>query len=177
VPEGVEALPRLKHPDWVTAVAFSPDGNALLTACHDAAVRQWDLHNGRLIGATLQHERRVDAAAYSLDGRIIATGCKDGFARYWDATSGRLLAPPLKHNGEVLAVAVSRVGAATASIDGVARMWRLPAPIDSSREYLSAWIELLTGVRIDVSSGDSYLDGAAWRQKFNRLQSLHNQTP
>ena len=37
----------LQHDDWVHAVAFSPDGKRLLTACEDGFARLWEVPTGR----------------------------------------------------------------------------------------------------------------------------------
>src|SRR5262249_35405188 len=50
--------PPLKHPNWVMAVAFHPDGQSFLVAC-DPAVERWDAATRKLLGAPFRHQRGV----------------------------------------------------------------------------------------------------------------------
>jgi WD40 repeat protein/tetratricopeptide (TPR) repeat protein len=114
----------LAHGGPVVAVAFGPDGKALLTAGGDAA-RLWDGVTGAPRGEPFRHDGPVVAAAFRPDGRAVVTGSWDGTARVWDVAGGRLLCPALPHPGKVLAVAWHRDGrlVLTGSEDGSARLW------------------------------------------------------
>jgi WD40 repeat protein len=80
-----------RQPGPVTAVAFSPDGNAVaLGSINEVRVYDAGESNKRL--ATLSgHNGPVYAVAYSPDGAVIATGGFDGNVRLFDAKSGNLI--------------------------------------------------------------------------------------
>jgi WD40 repeat protein/tetratricopeptide (TPR) repeat protein len=138
----------LGHNNWVTAVAFSPDGKTAVTANTDGRIRFWQTDTGRLLRVAGDNEhfappnldRRVFALAFSPDGktvlaggttRIMNRGLKDGErggeieVRRWDVATGRSIRPHLRHQGQVVAVAYSPDGRTllTGSADHTARLW------------------------------------------------------
>jgi WD40 repeat protein len=79
------------YPHRVRAVAFLPDGRALLTGCGDGTVRFWDAATQKVIGTLPRQDREVSTLAVS-EGRIL-TGCHDGTAQLWDATTRLPIGP------------------------------------------------------------------------------------
>ena len=131
-------LLSVPHPDAVLAVAFSPDGATIATACKDGKVRFWRTATGEPVGVPLEHPARVNALAFDPSGDLLLTGCEDGAARLWRWASGAPAGPPLVHyrpdklpnpdwpfQAGVTAVAFGRSGrtAATGGYDGCARLW------------------------------------------------------
>ena len=56
------------HEDWVTAVAFSPDGSRVVTASDDGTVRVWPAGEEGEPVVFEGHEGRVGSAAFDPDG-------------------------------------------------------------------------------------------------------------
>ena len=77
------------HERDVTASAWSPDGNLVVTASADSTARIWDAHTGRELIQLLSHTGGVNTAAWSPDGRLVVTGGSDRTVRIWDAQTGR----------------------------------------------------------------------------------------
>jgi WD40 repeat protein len=85
-----QLLRPLQHPDAVVAVAFRPDGRAVLTATPGKKTAWlWDPETGKPLGQPLPHRSHVLAAAWSPDGRAIVTGIRHGVARLWDPVPQR----------------------------------------------------------------------------------------
>ncbi|ABK42815.1 protein of unknown function DUF323 [Magnetococcus marinus MC-1] len=86
-----QAVRLTGHRNGVTAMAFSPASQRLLTAGGDLLVKLWDLDNSQLIYTLAGHAAPVRDAAFSSDGRFILTASDDGTVRLWDTESGRML--------------------------------------------------------------------------------------
>jgi WD40 repeat protein/tetratricopeptide (TPR) repeat protein len=115
----------LKHDGPVVALAFSPDGKALLTGSGDGTARLWEVSGGKPLLRPLPHGGPVVGVAFRPDGRRCVTASWDGGARLWDPATGELVGQPLAHQGKVLAAAFSPDGhtLVTAGEDGTARLW------------------------------------------------------
>jgi WD40 repeat protein len=72
------------HPSLVTSVAFSPDGQKMVTAS-DHQARVWEFPGCRRILPDLNHRDMVNAAEFSPDGQLIVTAANDGTTRLWNA--------------------------------------------------------------------------------------------
>ena len=115
----------LAHRDAVHAVAFSPDGRRLLTACADGMAQLWDVATGSRLAVAMKHQGAVRAVAFSPDGRLAATAGDDGVLRLWDAVTGARVGEAGRHDAPISAVCFSPDGArvATASRAGVPCLW------------------------------------------------------
>jgi WD40 repeat protein len=91
------------------SVAFSPDGERLLTGSDDGWIRVYDARSGRPMLALRAHDNRVHSARFSPDGRLIASASLDQSVRVWNAANGAPIAS-LDTNGLALSVAFSSDG-------------------------------------------------------------------
>ena len=116
---------RKGHTLEVSAVAFSLDGQSILTGSRDKTAILWDL-NGIELQKFQGHTSEVSAVAFSPDGQSILTGSADKTAILWDL-NGTELQKFQGHTSEVSAVAFSPDGQSilTGSIDNTAILWDL----------------------------------------------------
>ncbi|GAB2848599.1 hypothetical protein GCM10027176_60100 [Actinoallomurus bryophytorum] len=112
------------------ALAFSPAGKVLATACY-RSLQFWDVSTHRPLGPALDTAESVEAMAFSPDGRALATSGYEGTTQVWDVAarrqSGTTIGRPNWSNGAqaVNAVAFSPDGKrlVTAGADDTARLW------------------------------------------------------
>jgi WD40 repeat protein len=75
---------QFRHPDTITAVAFSPDGKTLFAAGADKAIRVWDPDTGRLRRTVQGHTEEVRGLAVTPDGKSLVSAGLDRSLRVWD---------------------------------------------------------------------------------------------
>lgn len=81
------------HNGEVSAVAFSPTKQTLVSGSNDGKIRVWD-YQGRLLGRPIDtYDQEVSAIAFSPDGQTIVSGGNDGAIRLW-TKQGDALGPP-----------------------------------------------------------------------------------
>jgi tetratricopeptide (TPR) repeat protein len=164
----------LQHQDGVYAVAFSPDGQTVLTGSRDGTARLWAAGTGQPLGPPLHHQGRVQAVAFSPDGQTVLTGSEDKTARLWAAGTGQPLGPPLRHQSEVGAVAFSPDGktvltGSTGRDDRTARLWRVQPPLEGTEQQIIEWLAVLTGLELGKDSVVRVLDAESWGKHHQRL--------
>jgi WD40 repeat protein/CHAT domain-containing protein/tetratricopeptide (TPR) repeat protein len=110
------------HTGALQAVAFTPDGAALITGSVDRMLCLWETSTGRLLRQFTGHVGGIHAVAVSGDGAVLASGAADGTARLWDAASGKQVRCLGAIGGKwITSVALSRDGKllATSTVEGV----------------------------------------------------------
>eukprot|EP00808_Paulinella_micropora_P014733 g28713.t1 len=180
------------HTRSVYSVAFSPDGQRLVSGGEDGTVRLWSCGAqqpprrrfrlwGRGTGQALHvlrgHRDLVYSVAFSADGQKLASGSKDNTTKVWDSASGRLLHTTKGHGDDVRAVCFSPDGRlATGSYDNTIRVWDvqtgkclLTLSIYFDRVFSVAFSK--DGLRLASGSGDKSV--RVWDAKTGQiLQTL-----
>ena len=78
------------HMDWVSSVAFSPDGKTLASggaSGGDSVIRLWNAHTGEHIRTLKGDPANIRSVAFSPDGKTLASG-GDSVIRLWNAHTG-----------------------------------------------------------------------------------------
>jgi WD40 repeat protein len=107
-PHPMQKLPG--HRGLVRAVAYSPDGELLVSVSHDRTARICDARTGQLLHEPFSHPDEVTSAVITEDGDTIITGCRDGIARLLNCDTGRLLREIAAGEAPIQAMALSPEG-------------------------------------------------------------------
>ena len=121
-----QALKTLRgHMEYVSSVAFSPDGQRIVTGSFDQTAKVWEAGSGRGLLTIKGNGARIWSVAFSPDGWRIVTGGADGTAKVWEAASGRELLRLKGHSAMIVSVAFSPDGqrVVTGSLDQTAKVW------------------------------------------------------
>ena len=96
--------------------------------------------------------------------------------RFWDAATGRQIGPPLRKNqGAIYAIAYAPDSSHVAFGGEYGTIQLFPAPpppIEGDVTRIVLWTQVITGMEIDGGGIIRVLDGSAWEQRNQRLQSM-----
>ena len=86
----------------ISTVAFSPDGQTILTGSVDGTAQLWNAASGQRIGKPMLHQQPVIFAVFSGRNNRVATSCLGRASatqtvRVWDAGTGEPVGPNLDH--------------------------------------------------------------------------------
>ena len=118
----------VRHDDWVTSVAITPDGTRAVSGSADTMIRIWDLESGQCLKRLKGQPTDVNAVAITPDGRRIVSGSDNPTIRVWDVDSGREIAELEGHGSVVRALATLADNVHVLSAPGTAsrlELWNL----------------------------------------------------
>ena len=79
------------HERAVRSVAYSPDGQWIVTSSSDKTVKVWDAQTGTELMTLTGHDSKVYSAVYSPDGQRIVTAGEDGIVQIYTTDMDELL--------------------------------------------------------------------------------------
>ncbi|KAK3841862.1 MAG: quinon protein alcohol dehydrogenase-like superfamily [Linnemannia gamsii] len=115
------------HSDFISDLAFSPNGLKIATASVDNRIGLWDAASGNRVWPEKSRHRGVSSVAFSPDANpnLLVSGGSDKTIRLWDVGTGQLTHTLKGHKGAISKVLFSPNGTqiASASSDKTVRVW------------------------------------------------------
>lgn len=68
----------------MNALAYSPDGQKIITAADDGKIKVWDVNSGFCVVTFTEHTSGVTACQFAKRGSVLFTSSLDGSVRAWD---------------------------------------------------------------------------------------------
>jgi WD40 repeat protein len=119
----------------IASLAFSRDGQRIISEHGDNTVQVWDAASGKLLRTLRGHTGDVLGIAVSPDGQRIASASRDGTAKVWKTVSGKNLLTLKGHTASVRSISFSPDGQriVTGGDDNTAKLWEA----NTGRELLT----------------------------------------
>ncbi|QGA18984.1 hypothetical protein EYB26_006669 [Talaromyces marneffei] len=147
------------HSASVMSVAFSSDGQTVVSGSVDRTIKLWDTKTGSELQTLKGHSASVTSVAFSSDGQTVASGSWDSTIKLWDTKAGSELQILKGHSAWVSSVAFSSNGqtVASGSNDGTIKLW--DTRTGSKLQTLKAHSALVTSVAFS-SDGQAVASGS-----------------
>ena len=87
-----------KHTDWVTSLAFSPDGDKLASGDRNGGLHLWATDTGTILYTLAEHQGRISSLSWRADSGILASAGEDGKLILWDTAEGWAAKSTTPHN-------------------------------------------------------------------------------
>ena len=136
--DGIERYQIKSHTQWITAIAFSPDGKSLATADRNGGLIVSDAATGNENFNLVGHKESVNAIAWRIDGKVLASASEDKTTRLWSSVKGKQVKSWEAHGDGTTDVVFTNKGRIlTTGRDQKVKRWKQDGKGDGEFEGLS----------------------------------------
>ncbi len=109
----------------IASLAFSPEGNMLISGSGDKTAHIWNVHTQKLLHVLKGHRAPILTVSFSPDGNLACTGSGDATVKLWDTKTGVMIHSLEGHMGTAMCAAFTPNGRYLLSggKDGTLRLW------------------------------------------------------
>lgn len=113
------------HKGQVSAVAYHPDGEQILSGSFDTTLILWNTLNAEIVQTFTGHNGAVVALDFNADGSRFISGANDKTARIWDTETGEITLTFDGHAGNITSAAWHPTSTliATGGLDNRVLLW------------------------------------------------------
>lgn len=110
----------------VMSVAYTSDGQLLISGSKDNTIKIWQPAMGNLIRTLEGHSGAVNSLAITSDNKILVSGSEDQTIKLWEIETGEEICTLTGHTGIVYSIAISpdNQTIVSGSQDGTIKIWR-----------------------------------------------------
>jgi WD40 repeat protein len=110
---------------FVYSIAYSSDGNLLVSGGNDGLVKLWDIKTRKEIASLKSSAQEVYCVVFSQDGKMVASGANDGSITIWDVKTHKHISTLHGHIGSIVQIVFSHEGKTLYSggSDWTVRFW------------------------------------------------------
>ncbi|KIJ62631.1 hypothetical protein HYDPIDRAFT_114290 [Hydnomerulius pinastri MD-312] len=145
--------PMEGHRLTVTSLAWSPDGQKIVSASSDESLRLWNCISGEQISDPMYgHDSHINSVAFSPNGKLIVSASFDRTARVWSVETAEQIAwysHSLRVSCAVFTIDGKRV--LSAGSDNIVYLWDSPVVEDVDAEN-SSFLDLPAVVAEEATS-------------------------
>ncbi len=87
--------------NWVCSVAFSPDGQHIVSGSADNLVKVWSVSARKEVASLAGHTNWIRSVAFSPDGQHIVSGSADKLLKVWSVSARKEVASLAGHTHDV----------------------------------------------------------------------------
>lgn len=121
--EHATRLATIRHADLVRALAFTPDGERILSGAGRGALTLWATRTGEQLASFTGHDSYITACAFAPDGKRLASASNDQTVRVWDPETRQVTSLLAGHTAAVIACVFAGKFLVSASDDRTLRWW------------------------------------------------------